>query len=266
MGSIGRLKISGVATALLLFGSACSGSGSGDTNAETESGDLAFAEESASGLPAGCDKMVSTIIRTGGLFHDEDQAELMDVWIAAAPLTKPPATKYLEIVTAVEGSDSKNELSQAEASAVDLLREIDDLTYQACGTPAYSAAMALSVVEAHPLSLPCFTYQPSRDASYDLLYGAVDCGTGQSLYLHSDGEWYTEIEPPPTTTAPPAPTTSRVTRPEPSIPKPTTTLPPTSAAPSTTLDPAIPPPTNEDGSVITTLPPETTTTTLPDPP
>ena len=251
---------------MLLLGSACSGSSSSDASDAAEGGDLAFAEESASGLPAGCDNMVSTIIRTGGLLQDEDQAELMAVWIAAAPLTKPPATKYLEIVTAVEGSDSRDDLIQAEDSAVDLLREIDDLTYQACGTPAYSAAIALNVVEAHPLYLPCFTYQPSREARYDLLYGAVDCGTGQSLYLHSDGEWYTEIEPPPTTTSPPAPTTSRVTRPDPPTTKRTTTLPPTSPPPPTTLDPNLPPPTNEDGSVITTVPPETTTTTLPDPP
>ncbi len=232
----------------------------------TQGGDLAFAEESASGLTAGCDKLVSTIIRTGGLFEDEDQAELMDVWMAAAPLTKPPATKYLEIVSAVQGSESKGELIQAEESAVDLLREIDDLTYQACGTPAYSAAIALNVVAAHPLYLPCFTYQPNREASHDLLYGPVDCGTGQSLYLHSDGEWYTEIEPPPTTMAPPAPTTTRVTRPDPPTTKRTTTLPPTSAPASTTVDPDLPPPTNEDGSVIITVPPETTTTTLPDPP
>ncbi len=244
----------------MLLGSACSGS---DSGGEARAGDLAFAEESDSGLSAGCEKMVSTIIRTGGLFQDEDQAELMAVWIAAAPLTSPPASKYLELVTSVEGADSKGEVKQAEDSAVDLLREIDDLTYQACGTPAYSAALALSEVAAHPLYLPCFTYQPARETKFDLLYGAVDCGTGQSLHLRSDGEWSSEVEPPPTTVAPPAPSTSRVTRPDPTTTKRTSTLPPTSPPPPTTLDPDLPPPTNEDGSVITTVVPETTTTTIP---
>ncbi len=264
MGRASQSKYTALFLGVVMVASACTSASTNDAAAD----ELLFAEENDARLSAGCDSLVDKVIEAGGVLDNEDPADLMTVWISGAPLVKLPSTKYLSILAELDSAESKSDNAELLDQIVALEREIDDLTYEACGTPVYSAAAAISTSATAPLTLPCFTFQPDRGTSNDLLYGPVDCETGQQLFLHSDGEWreIDEAEVVLTTTVP-ATTTSRVTRPEPSTTAPTTAPPPTTApttASPTTLDPNLPPPTNEDGSPMetTSTVPETTTTTV----
>lgn len=252
---------------IAVLAASCSG-----PTAPPESADagLAFSDAGSTQITENCDAVEDKILTSGGHLADEDQRELIDLWVAAAPLATRPGQIYLELVEQAEqaGTDptsSKSDVVGALDTTIEYLREIDDVTYEACGIPVYSAAAAVSTRDTAPASLPCFTFQPDHAESDDLLYGTVDCSSGAEVFLHGDGQWrdIEEAPPAPVTTTTPPPSTTRVTRTlPPTTATPATQAPvPTTSAPTAGGDPAsdAPPVTNELGEIVE----ESTTTTLP---
>lgn len=231
--------------------------------------ELPFADAAGEAIERNCAAAEAKILSIGGQLEDEDAASLVDIWIAAAPLATRPGNIYLELLeqaaVAEQGDSPKSDVVSVLDGTIEFLREIDDVTYESCGLPVYSAAAAVATTDVPPAEMPCFTHQPDQAAVNDLLYGPVDCATGAGLFLHSDGQWHDEVEPAPvaSTTTIPAPTTSRVTRTLPPTTLPQTTQAPQTTVPTSKLGPdgsEIPPVTDENGEVVE--PPSTTTTTI----